>query len=177
MNKLIIIFLLSIPLFSGNLELKEGFIAIHTEMLIDKTIDPLNSSLQAELSINKDDFLSIKGKFWIEMKNFVSDNTDRDKEMHLANDILTFPLTTFALNTLEATAEANIYILHGDLNYFKKTQPFSAKAEIIIKDEIITIKATSSLNVSEYGVEMPCLLFMCVEDKVDIFVKAVLEYK
>ena len=41
-------------------------------------------------------------------------------------------------------------------------------------DKTVTINATSMILVSEYDLEMPCMMFMCVRDQVDLFAKAVL---
>jgi len=174
MNKLLLVLLLSLPLLAGDLQLKEGFVAAHTEIVMDRTIDPLNTSLQASLSINDNDILSLKGKFWIEMKSFSSDNEDRDEYMHEANEIEKYPLSTYTLSKVTKVEGDNIYEIEGNLNFFGHDKPFTAKAEIIQDTKMITISATSMILVSDYGLEMPCMLFLCVRDQVDLFVKAVL---
>ena len=172
MKKLLLVLLVSLPLLAGNLTLKNGFVAAHTEMMMDSTIDPLNNHLQADVSINGDDLLSLKGKFWIEMGLFSSDNEDRDEHMHEADEASLFPKAIYNLSSV-TMEEDGVYTLHGNLEFHGQTKPFMATAEITDKNGEITISATSKILVSDFGVEMPCMVFMCVRDQVDIFAKAV----
>lgn len=174
MNKLLTVLLLSLPLLAGNLQLKEGFVAAHTEMSLDGTIDPLNTSLQADVSITSDDLTSLKGKFWIEMKSFSSDNEDRDENMHESNEVEKYPLSTYTLSKVTKVEGSNAYEIEGNLNFFGHNKPFTAQAEITQDAKTVTVSATSMILVSDYGLEMPCMMFMCVRDQVDLFVKAVL---
>ena len=173
MKRLLLALLFTLPLFAGNLQLKEGFVAAHTEMIMDTTIDPLNSSLKADLSMQGDDLSSIKGKLWIEMKLFSSDNDDRDEHMHEANNVNEFPLASYSISTI-TKADGIAYTINGELDFHGAKRPLVFKAEITRVDNQITINATSRFLVSEYGMEMPCMMFMCVRDQVDIFAKAVL---
>ena len=177
MKKLLLVLLLAFPLLAGNLELKEGFVAAHTEMLMDSTIDPLNAHVSADMSIDGDDLLSLKGKIWVEMELFSSDNADRDEHMHEADEATLFPSATYTISSLTKEKEANAYTIHGSLNFHGQDKAFMAEAEVIEKDGMITISSKSSLLVSDYGVEMPCMVFMCVRDQVDIFAKVVLVRK
>ena len=177
MKKLLLVLLLSLPLFAGDLELKEGFVAAHTEMLMDSTIDPLNTHVTADMSINGDDLLSLKGKILVDIGLFSSDNEDRDEHMHKADEATLFPLATYTISSLTAGTEKNAYTIHGTLNFHGQENAFMADAEVLDKDGVITISAKSSLLVSDYGIEMPCMVFMCVRDQVDIFAKVVLTRK
>ncbi|PHR53998.1 MAG: hypothetical protein COA44_14635 [Arcobacter sp.] len=174
MKKLLITLLMSLPLLAGNLQLKEGFVAAHTEMLMDSTIDPLNTALQADISIQADDITSLSGKFWIEMNLFSSDNKDRDEHMHDATEVSKYPLATYTLSKVTKLRGDNEYKIEGTLNFFSQSKPFSTRSEITLEKGILTINATSMIKVSDYGLDMPCILFMCVRDEVDLFIKAVL---
>jgi hypothetical protein len=41
-------------------------------------------------------------------------------------------------------------------------------SKITQKDGEIFIESTSSFLVSDFGIEPPCMVFMCVRDKVDL---------
>jgi len=172
MKIILLSLLLSLSIFAQDLILTEGFVAAHTEMLIDKTIDPLNSSLNADVHIDGNDILSLKGVFSIPMNQFYSDNKDRDEKMHEANKIDAFPLASFTLTSIVKN-EDNTYTLEGDLKFLGVIKPFQAKAEITDKEGLITISASSKIFAEDFGLEMPCLLFMCVDNKIDLYVKAV----
>lgn len=172
MKKLLLVLLLSLPIFAGNLELKEGFVAAHTEMMMDSTIDPLNHTLQADMSMTGDDLLSLKGKLWVEMALFSSDNTDRDEHMHEAYEEKAFPLATYNISSITVDKEG-VYMIHGSLEFHGVEKPFMATAEIKEANSEITLSATSKILGSDFGIEMPCMVFMCVRDQIDIFAKAV----
>jgi len=173
MKKLLLVLLFVFPLFAGNLALKSGFVAAHTEMMMDSTIDPMNSELHGNMSIEGDDLLTIKGKLWVELDLFTSDETDRDDHMDEAQEIQKFPIATYTVSSLTKNTDGS-YTIHGTLDYHGENKPFMANAEITDKNGLITISATSKLLVSDFGIEMPCMVFMCVRDQVDIFAKAVL---
>lgn len=173
MKHILFALFLTLPLLAGNLELKEGFVAAHTEMMMDSSIDPLNNDLHADMSMEGDDLMTLRGKLWVEMSLFSSDNAKRDKNMHETNEVEKYPLATYSISTLTHIRE-NAYTLNGELTFHGKTKPFSFNTEIFLTGETVTINATSKLLVSDFGMEMPCMLFMCVKDQVDIFAKAVL---
>jgi len=174
MKKIVFILLCSLPLLAGNLTLKEGFVAAHTEMLMDSTIDPLNNTLRADMSMQGNDLLSLKGKLTVDMSLFVSDNSDRDEHMDEATEVNTYPLASYTITHITKAEGANNYVLEGTLDFHGKQNPLSFNAEIIHAGKTVTINATSMILVSEYGLEMPCMMFMCVRDQVDLFAKAVL---
>ena len=173
MKKLFLALLLTFPLFADGLQLKEGFVAAHTEMMMDGTIDPLNNNLHADMSIAGDDLTSLRGKLWIEMKLFSSDNAKRDTNMHESNEVGKYPLASYTISDI-TKLEGSSYTINGKLDFHGQKRPFTLKAEITSTENEVTINATSSFLVSDYGMEMPCMMFMCVRDQVDIFAKAVL---
>ena len=66
MKKILLALFLTIPLLAANLQLKSGSVAAHTEMLMDSTIDPLNNSLNADITMDGGDVTTLRGKFWVE---------------------------------------------------------------------------------------------------------------
>ena len=173
MKKIFITLLVSLPLFAGNLQLQEGFVAAHTEATIGGSIDPLNTALQADIHINENDITSLNGKFWIEMNLFFSDNEDRDENMYEAMNTKQFPLATYTLNKVTKTEGTDAYTLEGNLNFFGNERPLTLSAQITFKEGKLVINATSKFLVSDYEMQAPCLLFICVRDEIDLFTKAV----
>ena len=82
MKNILLILLLSFPLFATDLVLRDGYVAAHTEMMMDSTIDPINNSLQSNITIEGSDVTTITGKFWVVMNLFTSDKADRDESMY-----------------------------------------------------------------------------------------------
>ncbi len=176
MKKFAILLLLSFSLFAGNLQLKEGFVAAHTEVLGDSTIDPLNNNLHADLTISGNDITSIRGKISVDMKLFVSDNSDRDEHMNKTNEVEKFPLASYTITAINKAKDAHAYTIEGTLNFHGVQKALNFDAEILATEQSISISAISKFLLSEYDVDAPCLLgfALCVEDNVDIFAKAVL---
>jgi len=173
MKKLFLAVLISLPLLASNLSLQDGFVAAHTQMLMDSTIDPLNNHLHADLSMTDNDLTTLRGKLWIQLDLLSSDNTDRDKHMYEAMDVQKYPLASYIISRVTKVDNTN-YTIEGTLNFFGQDRPLSLTSEITQNDGTITISATSKFLVSDFGMEMPCMMFMCVRDEVDIFAKAVL---
>jgi polyisoprenoid-binding protein YceI len=174
MKKMLLLFLCTLPLIAGNLALQEGFVAAHTEMVMDKTIDPLNNRLRTDLNIDSDDISSLKGTITVEMDFFSSDNSDRDKEMYKTLDSSAFPLATYTISTVSKSEGENSYTLSGVLDFHGLKRELDFDAEITFENNTLTINATSMILMSDFAVEIPCMMFMCVRDQIDLFAKAVL---
>lgn len=172
MKKIMLVLLLSLPLLAMDLELKDGYVAAHTEMMMDSTIDPINNSLKADISIENNDVTTIKGKFWVEMSLFTSDKADRDKSMYKDVEADKFKLATFTISSVTKTEVKDGYTISGTLSFHGQEKPLSAKAEITANDGNLLINATSKILVSDFGIKMPCMVFMCVRDQVDLLIKA-----
>lgn len=172
MKKIFIALLLAIPLLATNLELKSGYVSAHTKMLMDKTIDPTNNYLHADITIENNDITTIKGKFWVEMTLFSSDNIDRDKNMYKEIQVDKFKLATYTISDVKKTEGKDNYIINGILDFHGEKKELSANAKIITTDNNLNIDASSVILMSNYGVKAPCLMFMCVEDQVELLIKA-----
>jgi len=172
MKKILLVLLLALPLLAANLQLKNGSVAAHTEMMMDSTIDPLNNALRADITMENDDITTLKGKFWVEMNLFISDKSDRDKSMYKEVEADKFKLATYTISSVTKTDGENSYTINGVLNFHGKEKPLTAKAKITITNGALAIEATSMILVSDFGIKMPCMVFMCVRDRVDLLVKA-----
>lgn len=172
MKNILLGLLLALPLLAVDLELKSGSVAAHTEMLMDSTIDPVNNSLQADISIENNDITTIKGKFWVEMTLFKSDNSDRDANMYKEIQTDKFKSATYTVGSVTKIDGEDSYMIDGTLNFFGQEKALSAKAKITTVDGSLLIEANSMILMSDFGIKMPCMMFMCVRDQVDLLVKA-----
>jgi polyisoprenoid-binding protein YceI len=172
MKKLFIGLLFSLELFAGALVLQSGSVQAHTEMMMDSEINPLNSKLSAEVSIEGLNFETMSGQFWVDMSLFKSDKEDRDEHMHKSLNSASFKLATFSILSVSKTSEADMYDIAGKLSFHGVEHNLKAKAKITVDAKKISFHATSMINMPDYGIEMPCMVFMCVRDQVDFVVKA-----
>lgn len=172
MKKIIITLLLALPLFAINLELKSASVTAHTEMMMDNAINPKNDALKADISISNNDITTIKGKFWVEMSLFKSDKSDRDKNMYKDVEAEKFKLSTYTISSVKKVDGESSYTIDGELDFHGVKKPLSAKAKITTIDGSLSINATSMILMSDFGIKMPCMVFMCVRDKVDLLIDA-----
>jgi len=174
MKTLLLTLLLTFPLLAGNLTLQKGFVQSHTEMIMDSKIDSVNDALHVEVSIDGDDITSIVGKFWLNVSLFVSDNEDRDEHMDDATEAKKFPLATYELKSITKAQGDDAYILHGIMEFHGVKKELSFKAQILNKENTIEISAETQILGPDYGIKMPCMVFMCVNDEIDILVELTL---
>ena len=172
MKKIFTMLLLALPLLAMNLELKSGYVAAHTEMMMDSTIDPTNNYLNADITIDNNDITTIKGKFWVETNLFTSDKSDRDKSMYEEIQADKFAFATYTISSITKGEKEDGYVINGTLDFHGQKRELSADAKITTVDGSLVIEATSMILMSDYGIEMPCLMFMCVRDQVDLLIKA-----
>lgn len=172
MNKLLIGLLFSLELFAGALVLQSGSVQAHTEMMLDSEINPLNSQLSADVSMEGSNIATMSGKFWVDMNLFKSDKEDRDEHMHESLDSMNFKLATFSILSVSKRPEANMYDIAGKLSFHGVERDLKAKAKITIDGTKISFHATSMINMPDYAIEMPCMVFMCVRNQVDFVVDA-----
>lgn len=170
MRSLVLALLLAFPLLAGNLELKNGSVMAHTEMSMDKTIDPSSSSLHGEVNMDGEDITSLKGKFWVDLTLFKSDNSKRDANMYKDMATDKFKVASFTISSVVKKGDG--YAINGTMNFHGVEKPMSADAKISAKDGGLTIEAKSKMLFSDYGMKMPCMVFMCVRDQVDLTIKA-----
>ena len=174
MKKLLVLLLLTLPLLAENLQFKEGFVSAHTEMLMDSTIDPLNTNLTANITMQDNDLTTLQGTISVDMDLFISDQSNRDENMDESTEVSLFPLATYTISKVTKIEGLNDYTLTGTLDFHGQKNELVFNAEILKEDTTVTINATSNFLMSAYDIEPPCLIFLCVRDQIDLFAKAVL---
>ena len=173
MKNLLLIFIIQLSLFAGSLELERGHIKAHTEMLLDTTIDPINKSLMADLTMAGSDIESLRGRIWVDLNMFMSDMSERDAHMYDALESKKFILATFIIDSVRKTEGADRYEIKGKLDFHGVQKELKSIATISLLNKQLSFNATATLNMSDYGIEMPCMMFMCVEEEVNLLVDAI----
>jgi len=175
MKTLLLTLLLALPIMAGNLQLEKGFVQSHTEMIMDSKIDAVNNALHVEVNIDGDDIKTITGKFWLDVGSFVSDNADRDEHMDEATEAEKIPLASYNLTSVtKLDTDKDAYTLHGVLEFHGVKKPVMYSAQILNKEDTVEISAETQILGSDFGIEMPCLVFMCVDDEIDLLVEITL---
>ncbi len=172
MKKLLIVLLLSLPIFAYDLQQKSGLVEAHTEQLMDSNINITNNNLHAQLKIEDKQITTLSGKFWVDVVAFESEKEDRDKNMYKSIGASEFKMATYTISNIMMSDADGGYIINGKLNFHGQERELRAEGKIFFKDDILTIDMTSVIYMSEYGVEMPCMIFMCVRDQIDLTIKA-----
>jgi len=177
MKFLLFYFLLTFSLLAGELKLQSASVSAHTSVLGDSNIDPKNEHLRTKLLMDGSDITSIKGKVSLEMALFKSDKADRDANMYETLNIDKYLYSTYTIHRTIATKTPNLYLLQGELELHGVKQPLEFKARITQDEVTLSIDASSTINVQDYKIEMPCLLgfTLCVDENVAI--KAVAIFK
>lgn len=170
MKKIALLTLLAAILTASPLQLKNGSVTAHTEMVMDKTIDPKNSSLKGDLTMDGGDITTMRGKFYIEASLFKSDNAKRDDHMHQEMEVGKFKLATYTIQSI--VKNGSDYTINGKLNFHGVEKDLSAKAKVKNDNGTILLDASSSFLMSDFGIKPPCMVFMCVRDKLDLTVNA-----
>jgi len=173
MKTLLLTLLLALPMMAGNLQLQKGFVQSHTQMIMDSKIDSVNNTLHVEASMDGDDITTLRGKFWVDVGLFVSDNEDRDEHMDEATEAKKFPLATYEITSVKKTAD-DYYTLNGTLEFHGVKKEISFDAQILNSKDSVKISASSQIKGPDFGVEMPCMVFMCVDDEIDLLVELTL---
>ena len=171
MRNLLFVMLLCLPIFAGNLQLQNGSVTAHTQMMWE-SIDPKNEKLYADVNIQDGDITSLRGKFWVDMKLFIVEKPDMDEHMHESIASEKFKFSTFKISTISKSDEKDKYTIYGILNFYGVDKELKVNATIISNDDNLTLNANSTIFVTDFGMETVCKFFMCVDDKIDFKVNA-----
>lgn len=169
MNKILIsVALLSALVYGGNLKFQSGYIQAHTMVTGDSTIDPIFHSATSKLSMS-DKIETLKGSIEVNIKNFASDNSERDSHMQETLNSSSFPHASYTISDVTANG-GDKYTLKGTLNLHGVSKPLSFDSTITNANKTVHIKAKSKINMTDYGIKQPKLLFLTVRNQVDLTV-------
>ncbi|MDP1783965.1 MAG: YceI family protein [Sulfuricurvum sp.] len=164
---------LTAAVFGGNLSFESGAIKAHTEMAIDKKIDPVAKRAISHLSMESTP-LTLKGFIEVSMSDLISDNKKRDADMQEALESSIFPKAVFEVKEVVAIGGDN-YLLKGTMTLHGVTKPITFEGKITEESLKVRIKATSALKMTDFGIKPPRLLFLSVRDQIDLNVDVVLK--
>ena len=167
MRYLFIALLTSTTLFSANLTFSSGSVQAKTSILGDSNINPSSSNIISHLTMEKGDVTTLKGTIDVSLVDLKSDNSDRDEHMHKVIDINTYTKTTFTINSVAKNTEGS-YNIHGTLNLHGVTKALNLLGEITETSNQVSIKATTTFNMSDFGIEPPTLFFLTVRDQLNM---------
>ncbi len=164
---------LAASVFGGNLSFESGAIKAHTEMALDKKIDPVAKRAMSHLSMESNP-LTLKGTIEVSMVDLISDNKKRDADMQETLESSIFPKAVFDVKEIVAKGEDH-YLLKGMMNLHGVTKPITFEGKITEESSKVRIKATSALKMSDFGIKPPRLVFLSVRDQVDLYVDVLLK--
>jgi len=163
---LMLLLVVPLILFGGNLTLKNGLIKAHTEVFGDSSIDPSVSSINADLMINNNNLNSINGTITFNIIDLKSSNDGRDEHMQDMFEMKKYANISLKINSI--TKEQNSYVIDGIMSMHGVNKPVKLSSSISKNADDITIQSNFIVKVSDYGIEPPSLLFFTVRDAVDI---------
>lgn len=164
---------LTAAVFGGNLSFESGAIKAHTEMAMDKKIDPVAKRAISHLSMESTP-LTLKGFIEVSMADLMSDNKKRDADMQETLESSLFPKAVFEVKEVVAKGDDN-YLLKGTMHLHGVTKPINFEGKITEESSKVRIKATSALKMTDFGIKPPKLLFLSVRDQIDLSVDVVLK--
>lgn len=173
MNKIVVsLALLSALMYGGNLKFQSGYIKGHTEVFGDKTIDPTFHKALSKLTI-KDNIDTLRGSIDVSIKDFISDNSERDDHMREALGSSSFPKASYMISGVTSNG-GDKYTLNGTLNLHGVSKPLSFDSTITNNGNV-HIKAKSKIKMTDFGITPPKLLMLTVRNQVDLIVDVVLK--
>lgn len=112
--------------------------------------------------------------------SFDSGNGNRDADMRAATEAARFPSVTFKaagrLPRLPSAGETAEVVLQGELTFHGRTRPIEAPIRVRFDTEDrATVEGTFGISLEAFEVERPSLLFVKVEDRVEITASLVVE--
>jgi polyisoprenoid-binding protein YceI len=166
MRTLVLLFsLFSAWLYAVQLDVVEGRIVTQTEVFGDSNINPSTSVMTSYLSMGNT-IESISGHFSVSMKDMGSDNKARDKDMHDKLESETYPSAVYIFESVIKSGDG--YRIDGQLKLHGIIKPLTLNTQIVEKEGQILMHGTTSLKMTDFGIDPPVLLFFTVRDRVDI---------
>lgn len=166
MFKVFSLLLLAVFVNGATLTISQGEIQAHTEVFGDSTINPSSKNVLSQLTMDEDNVESIKGMVTLSTASLQSDNKSRDEHMYELLETQKYPFISFKFTDMKK--EGDNYLIKGDLSLNGVTKAIESKAQIDNTDNTLDIKGGFSLNLTDYNMEPPTLIFVTVRDQVDI---------
>lgn len=166
MFKLLLILLTIISLNAKNLPLSSGQILAHTQMFGDSKINPSTNEIHSNLII-ENKIESIRGNIFIKTVSLISDKKDRDKDMYKLLNSDLFPEISFKIEKITNVKE-DMFTIFGNLTLNGITKNIYSKCSVVDKDNLLNLNGKFSINLTDFNMEPPTLLFLKVRNQIDI---------
>lgn len=165
MFKLVFVALFAILANASSLSFQNGFIQAHTEVFGDSNINPATNKITSSLTMDEH-YESLKGTVSLETLALKSDNDKRDANMYELLNATLHPQVSFEMTNVSKNGDE--YTVEGNLTLNGVKAPVSSKAIIKEEGNKINLFGNFSILLSSYGMKPPKLLFLTVQDQIDI---------
>lgn len=165
MFKVLVLVFIGLFANAANLNVVQGEIKAHTEVFGDSKINPSTKEIKSDLVIG-DSIESIKGKIYFATMSLISDTKDRDSNMYELLNATKFKTISFDISSINKIE--NEYELNGSLTLNGITKEISAKTAINEENNSLAFSGGFSINLTDYGMKPPKLLFLTVRNQIDI---------
>ncbi|HKP97218.1 MAG TPA: YceI family protein [Fibrobacteria bacterium] len=136
------------------------------------TVKGITRDFECKVELS-DDTVSSRIRVAADVRKFDSGNSSRDSHALEAVDALKFPRVSFESRSIKP--EGGGYLVAGDLTFHGVTRPVSFHVTPALGKDRVEITGTFEINLSDYGVERPSLMFMKSKDQLtlrfDLFAK------
>ena len=146
--------------------------AIHGESTMDYTmIHPMHKirgitrTFDCKVDLSPDTVTS-KISVSAAVRTFDSENSNRDSHAMEVVEAMKYPRVTFESNSVKA--EGDGYAVAGNLTFHGQTHPVNFHVTPHFAGKKVEITGGFAINLSDYKVSRPSLLFIPVEDKLTI---------
>jgi polyisoprenoid-binding protein YceI len=157
-------------LMGANLDIVNGSVKAHTEVIVDSHIDPVTTGLKSHLDMPQG-IESMRGSVDISVKDLISNKPDRDEHMHKAIESDKYPLATYTFQSVTGVG-GDRYDIDGVLKFHGVQKALRVMAYIHENGNDIVLKGKSAFKMSDYGVKPPRLILISVRDRIDLTIDA-----
>jgi len=167
MRYFIVTLLTTATLFSANLTFSSGSVEAKTSIMGDSNINPSSSKIVSHLTMDKGDVTTLKGAVDVSLIDLKSDNDDRDEHMHETINVEKYTQAIYTINSVIKNT-VGTYNINGKLNLHGVSKEVNLLGEVTTSSDKVIIKAKTTFNMSDFGIEPPSMLFLTVRDQLDM---------
>lgn len=165
MYKITVLILLALSVNASDLIFSKGELKAHTEIFGENNINPATKQIKSNLSM-QNSVDSLKGIISIKSLSLKSDNSGRDEHMYEVLNAKVHPYIKFDLKSISQTEKS--YKIKGLLTINGVTNTVESSADITNTKTFLNLSGSFSINLTDFNMEPPALLFLTVRDKIDI---------
>jgi polyisoprenoid-binding protein YceI len=152
------------------IEARSNVHPIHTEA------DGLEGWLDLDINdgkVNVD--RTLLGHLEFPVENLKSGNAFEDREMRRRIDSRRYPNIAGELKAMKQAADAEHYIVRGDLTFRGVTRSYEDAMTVDVLDGTVTLCGQTTFDIRDFGMEPPRILMLKVQPEVSVRVEIVAE--